>query len=250
MAELAFNNAVYVQTANTRNLVLMIDDLRMDVGEGRFGCIYGGAGIGKSKAVKWFHANNAETIYIESTDMWKSSPLEFLKDLCRELGIGEPKRNKGWCFRAIIDALFDSPETIIFIDEVDRLGNNFLELVRDITRITLCPIVLIGEPRLLPLMQTNERVWTRTFEPVQFSPMKESDLIIYARQAAGVDLSVEVASILHQTRTPKTASGNFRLVKRALLYAISYANAANTDRITTEIARAAIKSAIKWATKR
>lgn len=249
MSDLSFNHAVYVQTANTRNLVLMIDDLRMDVGEGRFGCIYGGAGLGKSKAVKWFHANNPDTIYMESTDMWRTSALEFLKDFCRELGIENPKRNKGWCFRAIIDALYEMPDTIIFIDEIDRLNNNFLEIVRDITRMTLCPIVLIGEPRLLPLMQTNERVWTRTFEPVAFSPMKESDLIIYAQQAIGVELSVKVAGILHQTKTKKTANGNFRLVKRALLYAIAYANAANTCEISEEIAHNAIKSAIRWATK-
>ncbi len=250
MGQLAFNKSVYVQTANTRNLVLMMDDLRMDVGEGRFACVYGGAGLGKSQAVKWYHANNAHSIYIESTDIWRTSTLEFLKDLCRELGIEKPKRNRGWCFRAIVEALYENPETILFIDEVDRLGNGFLEIVRDITRISLCPVVLIGEPRLISIMQTNERVWTRTFEPVRFVPMKESDVIIYAKEAAGVDISVEVAGILHQTRTKKTANGNFRLVKRALLYAIAYANAAGSETITEKIAQTAVKSAIKWATKR
>jgi DNA transposition AAA+ family ATPase len=250
MGELYFNKSVYVQTANTRNLVLMMDDLAMDVGEGRFACVYGGAGLGKSEAVKWYHANHADTIYIESSRSWKTSSLAFLSDLCRELGIERPKRNRDWCFRRIIEALYENPDTVIFLDEADRLGTDGLEYARDITRITFCPIVLIGEMRLLSIMQQNERIWTRTFEPVQFAPMKESDVIIYAQEAAGAQLSIEVAGILHQTRTKNTANGNFRLVKRALLYAIAYANAAKSQEITKPIAEAAIKSAIKWATKR
>ncbi len=249
MPELQFDESLYIQTANTRNFTLMIDDLRMDVGEGRFACVCGGAGLGKSRTVKWYHANNESSIYIESTLIWKTSDLAFLADLCRELGIENPKRNREWCFRAIVESLYQNPDTILFIDEADRMKNNFLEIVRDITRITLCPVVLIGEPGLLPMMQQNERVWTRTFEPVLFTPMKESDVIIYAQDSAGVEIPLEVAKILHQTKTKKTANGNFRLVKRALLYAIAYANAAKTEEITVKIAEMAIKSAIRWANK-
>lgn len=246
---LEFNESIYLQTANARRFSLMIDDLKMDVGEGRFACVCGGAGLGKSRAVKYYHANSENTIYLESTLIWKNSDLAFLQDLCRELGVDSPKRNKEWCFRTIIENLYQNSDTIIFIDEADRMRNNFLEIVRDITRITLCPVVLIGESGLLPMMQQNERVWTRTFEPVQFVPMQPSDLLIYAQEAAGAELSLEVASILHQTKTKKTANGNFRLVKRALLYAIAYANAAKSAEITVQIAEIAIKSAIRWANK-
>ena len=250
MTALSFNKSVFIQTANTRNLLLLMDDLHLDTSEGRFACVCGGAGLGKSEAVKWYHANNDETIYLESCQSWKTSTLAFLYDLCRELGIERTRRNRDWCFRAIVDRLFDRPETIIFIDEADRLGNDGLEYARDITRISLCPIVMIGEPRLLPIMQANERVWTRTFAPVQFAPMKESDVIIYAQEAAGVELSVEVAGILHQTQTKRIDKGNFRLVKRALLYAIAYANANRAGEINATIAKAAIKSAIQWANRR
>lgn len=249
MAELIFNESSYIHTANTRHFSVMIDDLKMDVGEGRFGCVCGGAGLGKSRAVKYYHANNENTIYLESTLIWKNSDLAFLRDLCRELGIENPRKNKEWCFRAVVESLYQNPNTIVFIDEADRMKNNFLEIVRDITRITLCPIVLIGEPGLLPMMQQNERCWTRTFEPVQFAPMQPSDLLIYAQEAAGAELSLEVAGILHQTKTKKTVNGNFRLVKRALLYAIAYANAAKSGEITVQIAEMAIKSAIRWANK-
>ena len=249
MAELTFNESSYINTANTRHFSVMIDDLKMDVGEGRFGCVCGGAGLGKSRAVKYYHANSENTIYLESTFIWKNSDLAFLQDLCRELGIDNPKRNKEWCFRAITESLYQNSDTIIFIDEVDRMRNSFLEIVRDITRITLCPVIFIGEPGLLPMMQQNERVWTRTFEPVQFAPMQPSDILIYAQEAAGAELSLDVAGILHQTKTKKTAAGNFRLVKRALLYAIAYANAAKAGEITVQIAEMAIKSAIRWANK-
>jgi hypothetical protein len=249
MTDLKLSESVFIQTANTRNLSLMMDDIRMDVGEGRFGVVCGPAGLGKSRAVKWYHANSTDTVYLESTSIWKSSDLAFLRDLCRELGIVHIRNRKEYCFRDVIDFLNDHPQTIILIDEVDRLSNSFLELARDITRMTVCPIIFIGEKKLLAFMQQNERVWTRTFAPVMFTTMKESDVIIYAKEVAGLALPVEVAGILHQTQTKNTEAGNFRLVKRALIYAIAYANAAKASEITPEIARMAIKSAVRWAVK-
>ncbi len=244
---LTMSKTEFIQTQNVRNVVLMMDDIRMDIDEGRFGVVCGGAGLGKSRTIKWFHSNNTDTVYIESTAIWYSSELEFLRDFCRELGIEDVAKRKGRCFRDIVDHLFENPDTIILIDEVDRLKNMHLELMRDITRMTLCPIVLIGERKLLPFMQRNERVWTRTFEPVMFKPMKQSDVIIYAKDAVGVQISADIANILHKTSTKNTSDGNFRLVKRALQYCVQYANAKNTDEVTPDIATASIKSAIRWA---
>ena len=116
---------------NARNFMLLLEDLRMDTYEGRFGCVVGGAGIGKSRVVKYFHTNAQETVYIESTNTWKTSSLSFLKDVCRELDIESPKGNRDWCFRAIVETLYDNPETIILVDEADRLGNEGLEFARD-----------------------------------------------------------------------------------------------------------------------
>lgn len=249
MPELKMSHSVFIQTQNVRNLLTMMDDIGMDIGEGRFAVICGGAGLGKSRSVKWYHANHQHTIYLESTAVWYSSELEFLCDLCRELGIENIAHRKGRCYRDIIDFLFDHPETVIFIDEVDRLKNIHLELMRDITRATLCPIVLIGEKNLIPFMRKNERVWTRTFEPVMFGAMRPSDVIIFVKEAVGVQIGADVAAILHKTGTKNTTDGNFRLVKRAVQYAIQYANAKKSETITPEIAAMAIKSAIQWAKK-
>ena len=164
-------------------------------------------------------------------------------------GIEDVSYRKGRCFRDILDCLWENRDTVIFIDEVDRLKNAHLELMRDITRATICPIVLIGEPRLIPFMRRNERVWTRTFEPVTFGPMKQSDVIIYVQDAIGINIAADVANILHRTATKDTSNGNFRLVKRAVQYCVQYANAKNTGDVTPEIATAAIKSAIQWAAK-
>ena len=247
--ELKLSEAVFIQTPNTRNFGLMLDDLRMDVGEGRFGVVSGPAGLGKSRTVKWHHANSTDTVYLESTAVWKTSELAFLRDLCFEFGLENVRNRKEYCFRDIIDHLSTHPETLLIIDEADRMSNLGLELCRDITRTTVCPIILVGEKKLLSFMQQNERVWTRTFAPVMFKPMRESDVIVYAKDVAGLSLSVEVAEILHRTKTKNTDDGNFRLVKRALIYAISYANASNAEDITPDIARMAIKSAVKWVSK-
>lgn len=246
---LTMSNSEFIQTQNVRNVVMMMDDIRMDMDEGRFGVICGGAGLGKSRTVKWYHANHGNTVYLESTAIWYSSDLEFLRDLCRELGFEDIPHRKGRCFRDIVDYLFEHPDTVIFIDEVDRLKNMHLELMRDITRMTLCPIVLIGERKLVPFMQRNERVWTRTFEPVMFKPMKQSDVIIYVKDAMGVQIGADIATILHNTRTKNTSEGNFRLVKRALQYCVQYAKAKNSEKVTADIAKSAITSAVRWARK-
>jgi len=248
MPELRISHSVFIQTQNVRNVVTMMDDVGMDIGEGKFGVVYGKAGLGKSETVKWYHANRKNTVYLESTAIWITSELEFLRDFCFELGIENIAHRKGRCFRDIIEYLFEHPETIIFIDEAGRLKGGHLELMRDITRMTLCPIVLIGEHNLLNLLKYGGRdgIQTRTFNPVKFSPMKQSDVIIFAKEAAGVRIGADVSAILHKTATKNTTDGNFRLVKRALQYAIQYANGKNTDRITPEIANMAIKSAIKW----
>jgi len=249
MPELKMSNSVFIQTQNVRNVLMMMEDIQMDTGEGCFGMICGGAGLGKSETVKWYYANHPNTVYLPSTAIWRSSELEFLRDLCRELGIEDVGHRKGRCYRDIMDYLFENRDAVIFIDEVDRLKNGHLELMRDFTKVSLCPFVLIGERNLVPFMQRNERGWTLTFEPVMFSPMKHSDVIIFAKEAAGVKIGADVAAILHKTGTKNTSDGNFRLVKRAVQYAIQYANAKNSDAITPEIAGTAIKSAIHWAKK-
>ena len=248
MEPLKFSTSVFIQTQNSRNLALMMDDIKMNIGEGRFAVICGSAGLGKSEAIKRYHANSTRTVYIESMITWVSSELAFLRDLCKELGIESPRHTKNRCFRDIYDYLCENPDTIIFVDEVDRMRNIHLEYMRDLTRSTMCPFVLCGEPNLLPLMKRNGRVWTRTFEPLMFKPMRKSDVIIYAKEATGVDINTEIADILHQTSTKSTPDGNFRLVKRALQYAVQYANSASST-ITKKVAATAIKSAIRWANK-
>ena len=185
MGALKMSNSVFIQTQNVRNVVLMMDDIKMDTGEGCFGMICGGAGLGKSETVKWYYANHQNTVYLSSTAIWFSSELEFLRDLCRELGVEDIAHRKGRCYRDIMDYLFEHPDTVVFVDEVDRLKNMHLELMRDFTKMSLCPFVLIGERKLIPFMQRNERGWTLTFEPVMFAPMKQSDVIILCQGRRG-----------------------------------------------------------------
>ncbi len=249
MTKLSISHSVFIQTKNVRDVVIMMDDLGMDVGEGKFGVVYGKAGLGKSETIKWYHANHNNTIYLESTAIWISSELEFLRDFCFELGIENVASRKGRCFNDINDYLFDHQDTIIFIDEAGRLKPGHLELMRDITRVTTCPIVLIGEHNLMNLLKQGGKdgIQTRTFSPVKFSPMKQSDVIIFAKEAIGVQITADVAAILHKTATKYTTDGNFRLVKRALHYCVQYANAKNIEEITPDIATDGIKAAIRWA---
>ena len=75
---------------------------------------------------------------------------------------------------------------------------------------------------------------------LEFDPISAGDIIFYAREAAGLRLSKEVAMILH-----KNSSGDFRIVRRDLLALVQFANAKGTREIDEELARIAVTVGLK-----
>jgi len=232
----------FIRTKNVRNFEVMMDALSLGEGEGRFGMVWGESGRGKSRAATWFHAHNG-CVYLRTKTVWKYSENEFLWDLARELAILNPPRTKGRCFAEIIERLLADPRPI-FLDEIERLPGNFLEILRDITDISTAPVILIGEEELLPYVHRNRRVWRRTHHQVQFEPVSQGDIIVYAAEASGLKLTPAVANILYRSHHAKISDGNFGLIKLAMLALVHNANAKGTRDITEEMARVAVKTGL------
>jgi len=228
---------VFVKTKNVRNFEVMMDGLALGEGEGRFGLVYSRAGRGKSRTCQWYHGHHS-SIYLRMVKIWAYSDIEFLKKLARELGVFNPPHRRGACFQEIIDRLIDEPRPV-FLDEIEKLPSAILEIARDITDITTAPIILVGEEELVPHMSKNRRVWSRTYQQLEFEPINVADVIMYASEAAGLKLEIPVAEIFH-----RASGGDFRLIRRDLLNLIQIANAKSTKDITVEMARMAVKAGL------
>jgi hypothetical protein len=224
--------AVFVRTKNARNFEVMLDGLALARGEGRLGCVPSPPGRGKTYTAQIYAANH-DCIYFRVASIWKHSGLDFMQALCLEVGITSPPGRKGRCYSEVVERLRGT-ERPVFIDEVQRLPKDFLNVILDLSDATACPFVLLGEEELKGLMQENKRVWSRTYQLLEFDPISEADVIFYVREAMGLRLSHEVAAILHAN-----SGGDFRIVRRDLLAVVQFANAKQTIEIDEELARIA-----------
>ncbi len=229
---------VFVSTKNARNFEVMLDGLALASGEGRLGCVSSPPGRGKTFTAQIYAANH-DCIYFRVASIWKHSGLDFMQALCHEVGISPAPGRKGRCYSEVVERLRGT-ERPVFIDEVQRLPKDFLNVILDLSDATACPFVLLGEEELKGLMQVNKRVWSRTYQVLEFDPISAADIVFYVRESTGLRLSIDVASILH-----KSSSGDFRIVRRDLLALVQFANAKQTTEIGEELARIAVTVGLK-----
>jgi DNA transposition AAA+ family ATPase len=224
-------------TKNVRNFKVMMDGLEMGAGEGRLGMVYGRAGRGKTRTSQWYHAHNGG-VFLRMQTIWRTSELEFLRALCREVGILSAPHRKGPAFMAIVDALITHPKPI-FLDEIEKLPRYFLDVIRDLSDLSTAPVILIGEEELVSYMKMNRRVWSRTFQVLEFLPISRPDIVAYIRSAAGLSVDSRVTGVFYEA-----SGGDFRIVRRGLLALVQIANAKQTNQITVDMAQVAVKTGL------
>ena len=113
---------VFAKTQNVKNFISMMNNLqnRAD-GVPGMALVYGEPGLGKSRTILWWAAqNNAH--YIRSTNLMTGRWL--LEELVEELG-EIPRYWTSDLFKQAINQLSENPRPII-IDEVDYLVNGDL----------------------------------------------------------------------------------------------------------------------------
>ncbi|EMG37331.1 AAA domain containing protein [Desulfocurvibacter africanus PCS] len=134
----------------------------------------------------------------------------FLSRLCHEvceLSPVQAARSK----MEIVRSLEGNPR-VVFVDEADRLPMPRLEDLRDIHDETGCPIVLVGEEGLYAKLNALRRLWSRVTQHVEFGPVSEDDILVYAAEAAGLRLSPEACHEL-----VRASEGDFRLVHNLMI---------------------------------
>lgn len=229
----------FVKTRNVRNFEVLMNGLALGDGEGRLGLVHGRAGRGKTRTAQWYAAQTG-SIYMRMVTVWRTSELEFLRTLCRELGIVSPPHRKGPCFVEILDKLLAEPRTL-FLDEIEKLSGHFLDVVRDLSDLAKIPIVLIGEAELPVVMRRNARVWSRTQQELEFEPIMSADIVYYIGESTGkqIQLTPTMVAIIE-----KASGGDFRLVRRALLNLTQIFNAEGSGKVTEQMVKVAVKTGL------
>jgi hypothetical protein len=213
---------IFIETGNVAKLRKSLS-LLSDTERGRpgIGVVQGEAGRGKTMAAKEWHAMNGG-IFLRVLEGW--SQFSFLQALTYEV-TGERPNNTTRCRNRIMDALSDSPQPII-VDEADRLHMGRIEDLRDVHDMTGCPVVLIGEEGFYPKLHARRRVQSRVVDVVNFDPIAPDDVILFALQAASLNVSPEAAHKL-----ANLAKGSFRVVYGYALRLEEYAKAQDTNNI-------------------
>lgn len=230
----------FIKNKNVRNFSVMMDALFLSSGEGRLAVVWGRAGRGKTRTAQWYAAHN-DCIYLRVISIWRNSEAGFLQALCRELGVSTPPKRKDAAFFTAVDCLVENPRPV-FIDEPEKLPASYLNLFRDLTDLSAVPFVMIGEEEVEPWMKRHRRVFSRTFQRLEFDRIDVADVILYATETTGgkVKLTPELAGMIHTD-----ADGDFRLVKRSMINLVHVCNSKGTCDVTAEMVRIAIKMGLK-----
>lgn len=236
----------FVKGRNFAILKAMVEWLLCFVGEGKIGMLANTPGTGKtvtSQAV----SSNLGGIYLRVASVWEKSKLAFLQALCVELGAYSPPSRKHACYSLAIERLCGT-DRVVFIDEATRLPKDFFNVILDLSDVSGCPFILVGEPELQSMMMENKRVWSRTHRKAEFQPLAISDVALYAKQAIGIEFSQEVANILHAS-----SGGDWRILKRDVIALVDIVNAhgfpdMQSILITPEMVRIATSLGLKGGT--
>lgn len=136
-----------------------------------FGVMYGPSGFGKSYA-SIYVLNKLNAVRVEVGESWNRK--SFVRAVLREAGIAEPKGSTAELMGHAIDALSETPNRPLIIDEADKLvDKGLIELVREIAEHSQVPVLLIGEEALPTKLARVERVHNRV---LSWYPAEACDL--------------------------------------------------------------------------
>lgn len=217
---------IFIETNNVAKFRTSLATLS-DTERGRpgIGVVQGEAGRGKTMSAKEWHAMNGG-IFLRVLEGW--SQFSFLQALTYEI-TGERPGNTNLCRTRLMDSLATSPQPII-VDEADRLSMPRIEDLRDVHDMTGCPVILIGEEGFYPKLYARRRVHSRIVEVVNFDPITPEDVMIFAGQAAALEVT---PGACHKLAT--LAQGSFRVVYGYVLRLEDYAKAQGTNSIDAKV---------------
>lgn len=205
------------------------------------GLICGKAGLGKTRAVRWYATQYNEP-YLRAIAAW--SLRSMLHDIATELGI-EPEGTNVNVFRQIKNDLISTPR-IIFIDEADYLtrSNNWrlLETLRDLHDMSGSSFVFVGMGGIQGKLRRKHQLWSRVSQIVEFQPLSSKEISFLGAELAGLEIPEKVAIHLYAETT-----GDFRDVMVALSHLERMARANSRTDVNKDMVALTSKTVLKKA---
>ncbi len=173
-----------IQTSNVKCLTAIANEL---IGTNEhattMGIVTGAPGTGKSTAARIYQAlcEQEHAALLPQSIMITVMPHTTIKALLcsivEQSGHSTSLRNTYDIFEEAVTALDQRNEHLLMIDEADRLTQESLHVLASLFNQTACPILLIGQPKLLVTIQANPRLASRIGSPMVFPSLSQQEVL-------------------------------------------------------------------------
>jgi DNA transposition AAA+ family ATPase len=220
---------IFLETRNVvrfREALSVLEDI--EHGQPGLGVVWGVAGRGKTVCAREY-AVRTGSVYLRVLQDWTARGM--LAALCAQLNGSEP-RTIDQAKRIAVENLEKRPRTIL-VDEADRIRLDLIEHFRDLHDMAGIPVVLIGEEHFFPVINAHRRIWSRVMQTVEFGPITNEDILLFALEAASLRIEPEAAE-----KIAVRSSGDFRLVWRDVRSLEQMAKASGTQKVDAKMVAA------------
>lgn len=184
--------------------------------------IYGAPGIGKTITLETYVKANPNVIFFTGSPNIRSG-RDVMEELLEAMNKKADGRNKA-LEKNIINSLKNTNRMII-IDEAHFLRLDGLETLRRIYDATKCPLVLVGNPKIMEIITEKNKTVTGQFFSRSVRIALETDVSMEDVKGIvlqnGIDLQDDCLTELHRTAN---AIGALRIMTKLFLFAWTIAN--------------------------
>lgn len=209
------------------------------------GVITGDAGVGKTIAIQTYFQSLVPRAYsgFPACISIKVRPRSTAKALAKTLVAtlnGEQAGHNVYDLESVSsEAIRRNDLDLILVDEGDWLNVESFEFLRHVFDRTGCPIVIVGLPRIMRVINRHEKFASRIGLHMEFLPLTQEEVVTMVLPALTlpfwhyhVDNAAdrEMGAVLWQRVCP-----SFRKLRVVLQYASQIARARQVERITSDI---------------
>lgn len=146
-------------------------------------CCQGEAGFGKTSTLEW-HATQGAHVYLRAKSSWTLRAM--YKELVLAVG-HQPVGKNDDMFHTILTALAGSSRSLI-VDEVEHAMRDIrlIETLRDISDMTLTPIIVAGHSGTSAKLKRHPQIFSRLSDVTDFGPATLDDVRLVCDRLAEV----------------------------------------------------------------
>ncbi len=239
------NNKILLPTENVKKIHAALKKAFASEEQEILG-IFGNNGLGKTIAIQSFKAGRSDVVIVRLRE--NMTPTWLMRALFIELRMadkyGELKQLQAYySIVSMIEAELMQKRRMIILDEVNKADKQVIEVMRDLSDVTLCPVVYVGDNTALPKMKPNKSLFDRIQDNlILLDELTEEDMRLITRSfAKGLSFSDDAIKHLHSI-----ASGSFRRAKNIVRRLSYYAKVNGQTNVDESMIVKALKNGVSY----